>query len=346
MPIRARNSLPPVAGSVPSTRTAPDVGARNPSSISIVVVLPGAVGAEHGHDLAGVDGERHAAHRVDVAVGLVEVLDLDRARSRRRPYRVAPSGVPDVIGRRRSSAAARSRRPRRGRAWSCRGTRRRTPPRSAGGSCFRLSVSTLASFHNRAPRAIHGSDACAARTPRTLFAAMAVPVPVQHISTPRSASPPATSSPTARAIDGHDEVGADRDELGRARRAGHAPRRRTRCRRRRRTRSAGSAARSCVGEDRAACRVGLERRAVDRAGDAAGRALGRAHVGASPTKHTTPATAASTAAIVSAVCTASVTATAPVASARPAAAGITASAVRLAARAIALLTPDATLTWR
>ena len=68
--------------------------------------------------------------------------------------------------------------------------------------------------------------------------------------------------------------------------------------------------------------------------------------GASPTKHTTPATAASAAAIVSAVCTASVTATAPVASARPAAAGITASAVRLAARAIALLTPDATLTCR
>ena len=42
--MRARNSLPPVAGSVPSTRTAPDVGARKPSSISMVVVLPAPLG--------------------------------------------------------------------------------------------------------------------------------------------------------------------------------------------------------------------------------------------------------------------------------------------------------------
>ena len=57
---------------------------------------------------------------------------------------------------------------------------------TSGASRLRLSASTFASFHSRAFRAIHGSHASAARTPGTLFAAIDVPVPVQHITTPKS----------------------------------------------------------------------------------------------------------------------------------------------------------------
>ena len=38
--------------------------------------LAGAVGAQHGDNLAGLDVQRHAAHRVDAAVAHVEVVDL------------------------------------------------------------------------------------------------------------------------------------------------------------------------------------------------------------------------------------------------------------------------------
>src|SRR6266542_4230635 len=61
---------------------------------------------------------------------------------------------------------------------------RTTSTATSGASRFRLIASTFASFQSRAPLAIHGSHASAARTPGTLFAAIAVPVPVQHITTP------------------------------------------------------------------------------------------------------------------------------------------------------------------
>jgi fucose 4-O-acetylase-like acetyltransferase len=73
---------------------------------------------------------------------------------------------------------------------------------TSGASRFRLRASTLASFHSRAFLAIHGSQASAARTPGTLFAAIDVPVPVQHMTTPKSASPAATACPAARANSG------------------------------------------------------------------------------------------------------------------------------------------------
>jgi hypothetical protein len=43
-PILDRQARPPVRGSAPSTWTVPAVGARNPSRISIVVVLPAPFG--------------------------------------------------------------------------------------------------------------------------------------------------------------------------------------------------------------------------------------------------------------------------------------------------------------
>src|SRR5271157_296946 len=72
----------------------------------------------------------------------------------------------------------------------------------SGASRLRLSARTFASFHSRAFLAIHGSQASAARIPGTLFAAIDVPVPVQHITTPKSASPEATATPTTRANSG------------------------------------------------------------------------------------------------------------------------------------------------
>ena len=44
MPTRRRNEAPPVAGCEPRTDTAPRVGSRYPSRISIVVVLPAPLG--------------------------------------------------------------------------------------------------------------------------------------------------------------------------------------------------------------------------------------------------------------------------------------------------------------
>src|SRR5690606_26513225 len=61
---------------------------------------------------------------------------------------------------------------------------------------------TLASFHRRAPAAVSGSVHRAARTPGTLLAAIDTPVPVQQHTTPRSAPPPATASPTRRPTSG------------------------------------------------------------------------------------------------------------------------------------------------
>src|SRR5581483_5866012 len=64
-------------------------------------------------------------------------------------------------------------------------------------------ASTLASFQRRAPRAVSASVQRAARTPATLLAAIDTPVPVQQQTTPRSAAPDATASPTARPTSGH-----------------------------------------------------------------------------------------------------------------------------------------------
>src|SRR4051794_24902882 len=66
----------------------------------------------------------------------------------------------------------------------------------------RERASTLASFHRRAPSAVWASPHSAARTPGTLLAAIETPVPVQQQTTPRSARPPATASPTARPTSG------------------------------------------------------------------------------------------------------------------------------------------------
>src|SRR5690606_6180090 len=51
--------------------------------------------------------------------------------------------------------------------------------------------------------AVSASPQSAARTPATLLAAMLTPVPVQQQTIPRSASPPATTSPTDRPTSGH-----------------------------------------------------------------------------------------------------------------------------------------------
>src|SRR5581483_576797 len=67
----------------------------------------------------------------------------------------------------------------------------------------RPKARTLASFQRRAPRAVSASVHNAARTPATLLAAIDTPVPVQQHTTPRSATPDATASPTARPTSGH-----------------------------------------------------------------------------------------------------------------------------------------------
>ena len=60
-----------------------------------------------------------------------------------------------------------------------------TIARAVSGSVrFSDMTKTFASFHFRAPSAIHGSHASAARTPGTLLAAIDVPVPVQQNSIP------------------------------------------------------------------------------------------------------------------------------------------------------------------
>jgi len=48
----------------------------------------------------------------------------------------------------------------------------------------KLSASTFASFHLRAPAAVSASRQSAARTPGILFAAMLTPVPVEQQTTP------------------------------------------------------------------------------------------------------------------------------------------------------------------
>src|SRR5207249_7834373 len=60
---------------------------------------------------------------------------------------------------------------------------------------LRLIANTLASSHIRAPFAVSASQHSAARTPRTLLAAIVTPVPVHQKRTPWSALLLLTSSP-------------------------------------------------------------------------------------------------------------------------------------------------------
>src|SRR5919197_1937924 len=68
---------------------------------------------------------------------------------------------------------------------------------SASDVARRLSASTFASFHLRAPSAVGASPHSAARTPSTLLAAIDAPVPVQQQTTAWSARPSATSRAAA-----------------------------------------------------------------------------------------------------------------------------------------------------
>src|SRR5918992_5780595 len=70
-------------------------------------------------------------------------------------------------------------------------------PATSGEVSRRPSASTLASFQRRAPLAVSASPHSAARMPRTLFAAMEAPVPVQQQTTACSARPSATSRAAA-----------------------------------------------------------------------------------------------------------------------------------------------------
>jgi hypothetical protein len=60
----------------------------------------------------------------------------------------------------------------------------------------------LESLSVRVSRAVSSLVTTDARTPFTLLAAMLAPIPVAHITTPRSASPLATRSPTGIAKSG------------------------------------------------------------------------------------------------------------------------------------------------
>ena len=72
----------------------------------------------------------------------------------------------------------------------------------------RPKAKTLASFHRRAPWAVDESVHSAARTPGTLLAAIATPVPVVQHTTPRSTWPAATASPTNRPASGQSRPSA------------------------------------------------------------------------------------------------------------------------------------------
>ena len=54
----------------------------------------------------------------------------------------------------------------------------------------------LASLCWRVSFALYGSEQCAQRTPRTLFAAMEMPIPVPQMRIPRSQSPETTALAT------------------------------------------------------------------------------------------------------------------------------------------------------
>ena len=75
--------MPPSAGSMPRIETRPASRVRYPSRISTVVVLPAPFGPSMREHLALGDREVDAPHRVGVAVGLAQPLDLDHRTPRR-----------------------------------------------------------------------------------------------------------------------------------------------------------------------------------------------------------------------------------------------------------------------
>ena len=112
--------------------------------------------------------------------------EAGRRRALPRPSRPrSRPGARRSRGRRRRAAARR------------RTTRRGSPPARPARSCAGDSASTLASFQRRAPAAVAASTHSAARTPRTLLAAIDAPVPVQQQTTACSARPSATSRAAA-----------------------------------------------------------------------------------------------------------------------------------------------------
>ena len=76
-PMRGLSASAPVATSTPSTVACPPSGARRPSRISTVVVLPAPFGPEQAEDLAAGDVEVDAVDRDEVAVALDQPADAD-----------------------------------------------------------------------------------------------------------------------------------------------------------------------------------------------------------------------------------------------------------------------------
>ena len=106
MPIRWRSSVPPSAGSKPSTRTSPAVARAVALEDLHRRRLPRAVRSDHGHDLAGVDVEAQPAHRLDVAVRLAQPIRL-RSPAPPHPTTADYSMLPGRTARRRSPSLCR-----------------------------------------------------------------------------------------------------------------------------------------------------------------------------------------------------------------------------------------------
>ena len=142
-PMRGLSASAPRVTSTPRTLTSPPSGARRPSRISTVVVLPAPLGPEQPEDLAAGDVEVDAGDGLDVAVALGQAADADDRASldrdghardgaidgRRRPETSA-SGVRAIRGlsprSRPDPPPSRSTNRYRARCWSRR-TRRPTP---------------------------------------------------------------------------------------------------------------------------------------------------------------------------------------------------------------------------
>ena len=76
-PMRSRSSRSPLPGSRPRTETRPELGQAVALDDLDGRRLAGAVRPEQAEHLAGLDREADAAHRADVAVALVKVVEFD-----------------------------------------------------------------------------------------------------------------------------------------------------------------------------------------------------------------------------------------------------------------------------
>ena len=74
----------------PSSRTVPPCGRSRPATAASVLVLPAPFGPIRVTTCAGIDPERDPAHRLDVAVGDLEVADLEERRARRAHAAASP----------------------------------------------------------------------------------------------------------------------------------------------------------------------------------------------------------------------------------------------------------------